>query len=139
MFKELDEFIQNNQDDIIVTGGITDEKINDLEESLGLEFRKEIREYLHQYGIIIGYGVEILGCGKNGESSLVKETERFRKFGLADEYIVIRNSDEWIYCLNNNDGIISSWDGTEKTHLIKTNSLEQYILDEMVEAKEEWD
>ena len=31
MFKELDEFIQNNQDDIIVTGGITDEKINDLE------------------------------------------------------------------------------------------------------------
>lgn len=139
MFKELDEFIQNNQDDIIVTGGITDEKINDLEESLGLEFRKEIREYLHQYGIIIGYGVEILGCGKNGESSLVKETERFRKFGLADEYIVIRNSDEWIYCLNNNDGIISSWDRTEKTHLTKTNSFEQYILDEMVEAKEEWD
>ena len=53
MLKELEEFIQNNQDDIIVTGGITDEKINDLEESLGLEFRKEIREYLHQYGIII--------------------------------------------------------------------------------------
>ena len=45
MLKELEEFIQNNQDDIIVTGGITDEKINDLEESLGLEFRKEIREY----------------------------------------------------------------------------------------------
>ena len=43
MLKELEEFIQNNQDDIIVTGGITDEKINDLEESLGLEFRKEIR------------------------------------------------------------------------------------------------
>ena len=103
MLKELEEFIQNNQDDIIVTGGITDEKINDLEESLGLEFRKEIREYLHQYGIIIGYGVEILGCGKNGESSLVKETERFRKLGLSDEYIVIRNSDEWIYCFNNND------------------------------------
>ena len=38
MLKELEEFIQNNQDDIIVTGGITDEKINDLEESLGLEF-----------------------------------------------------------------------------------------------------
>ena len=27
MLKELEEFIQNNQDDIIVTGGITDEKI----------------------------------------------------------------------------------------------------------------
>ena len=118
---------------------ITDEKINDLEESLGLEFRKEIREYLHQYGIIIGYGVEILGCGKNGESSLVKETERFRKLGLSDEYIVIRNSDEWIYCFNNNDGIISRWDRTEKTHLIKSNNFERYILDEMVDAKDEWD
>lgn len=139
MLKELEEFIQNNQDDIIVTGGITDEKINDLEESLGLEFRKEIREYLHQYGIIIGYGVEILGCGKNGESSLVKETEQFRKLGLSDEYIVIRNSDEWIYCFNNNDGIISSWYRTEKTHLIKSNNFEQYILDEMVDAKDEWD
>ena len=106
---------------------------------LGLEFRKEIREYLHQYGIIIGYGVEILGCGKNGESSLVKETERFRKLGLSDEYIVIRNSDEWIYCFNNNDGIISRWDRTEKTHLIKSNNFERYILDEMVDAKDEWD
>ena len=53
-----DEMCIRDRDDIIVTGGITDEKINDLEESLGLEFRKEIREYLHQYGIIIGYGVE---------------------------------------------------------------------------------
>ena len=33
MLKELEEFIQNYQDDIIVTGGITDEKINVLEES----------------------------------------------------------------------------------------------------------
>lgn len=139
MFKELDKFIQNNQDNIIVTGGIANEKIKDLEESLGLVFRREIRDYLHQYGIIIGYGVEILGCGKNGESSLVKETERFRKFGLSDEYIVIRNSDEWIYCLNNNDGKISSWDRIENTHLIKANSFEQYILDEMVEAKDGWD
>lgn len=139
MLKELEKFIQNNQEDIIVTGGITDEKINDLEGILRLEFRNEIRNYLYQYGIIIGYGVEILGCGKNGESSLVKETERFRKLGLTEEYIVIRNSDEWIYCLNNNDGIVSSWDRTEKKHLIKSNSFEQYILDELAEAKDDWD
>ena len=41
--------------------------------------------------------------------------------------------------VNNNDGIISSWDRTEKTHLIKSNNFEQYILDEMVDAKDEWD
>ena len=139
MFKELDKFIKKNQSNIIVTGGVTDEEINSLEKRLELEFREEIREYLHQYGIIIGYGVEILGCGKNGESTLVRETERFRKLGLSDEYIVIRNADEWIYCLNNNDGIVSSWDRKEKNHLIKSDNFEQYILDEMVDAKEEWD
>lgn len=139
MLKDLEEFIQNNQEDIIVTGGITDEAISDMEKILGLEFSTEIRTYLYQYGIIIGYGVEILGGGKNGESSLVRETKRFREFGLSEEYIVIRNSDEWIYCLNNNSGIVSSWDRIEKTHSTKANTFEQYILDELIEAKEEWD
>ena len=87
----------------------------------------------------MGYGVEMLGCGKNGESSLIRDTQRFRKVGLEEEYIVIRNVDEWIYCFNNNDGKISSWDRIERNHLIKTNSFEQYILNELVEAKEEWD
>ena len=41
--------------------------------------------------------------------------------------------------VNNNDGIISRWDRTEKTHLIKSNNFERYILDEMVDAKDEWD
>ena len=139
MFKDLEEFIKNNQDDIIVTGGIKAEEINILEKNLGLEFRKEMRDYLYQYGIVMGYGVEFLGCGKNGESSLVRETQRFRNFGLSEEYIVIRNVDEWIYCLNNIDGKISSWDRIEKEHLIKKDSFEQYILDELIDAKEEWD
>ena len=52
---------------------------------------------------------------------------------------IIRNADEWIYCLNNNDGIVSSWDRNEQNHLIKSDNFEQYILDEMVDAKEEWD
>lgn len=139
MLKNLTEFIQCNQDDIIVTGGVAEEKINVLEDMLGLKFRSEIKTFLHQYGIIMGYGVEILGCGKNGESSLVRETLRFREFGLSEEYLVIRNSDEWIYCLNNNDGKISSWDRIEKRHLIKANSFECYILDELIDAKDEWD
>lgn len=139
MLKELDKFIQSNKENIIVTGGVEEETINNLEESLGLKFKEELRYYLHQYGIIIGYGVEILGCGKSGESSLVKETERFREFGLSKEYIVIRNSDEWIYCFNNDDGIISSWDRMDKSHLIKADNFENYILGELVDAKDEWE
>lgn len=47
--------------------------------------------------------------------------------------------DEWIYCLNNKNGKISSWDRNEKKHLLKGDSLEKYILDELMDAKEEWD
>ena len=86
----------------------------------------------------MGYGVEMLGCGNSGESSLVKETQRFRKYGLSKEYIVIRNVDEWIYCFNNHNGEVSSWDRIEKSHLIKGDDLEKYILNELMEAKEEW-
>ena len=52
MFENLQEFISNNQDDIIITGGISKEKVHVLEEILGLKFRSEIRDYLYLYGII---------------------------------------------------------------------------------------
>ena len=139
MFEHLDEFIQNNRDDIIITGGITEEKIHILEDILDLELNKEIKTFLSRYGIIIGYGIEILGCGKADESSLVRETQRFRKYGLEKEYIVIRNADEWIYCLNNDDGKVSSWDRIDKKHLLKEDSFERYILNELIDAKVEWD
>lgn len=139
MFEYLDEFIQDNEDGIIIMGGITEDRIHVLEDKLELELHKEIKEFLLRYGIIMGYGVEILGCGKGRESSLVRETQRFREFGLEKEYVVIRNVDEWIYCLNNKNGKISSWDRNEKKHLLKGDSLEKYILDELMDAKEEWD
>lgn len=41
MFENLQEFISNNQDDIIITGGISKEKVHVLEEILGLKFRSE--------------------------------------------------------------------------------------------------
>lgn len=139
MLKDLEDFIRENQEDIWVTGGISEKEIEELEKELKLVFRKEIRNYLSQYGIIIGYGVEVLGCGKNNVSSLVKETKHYREYGLSDEFIVIRNVGEWIYCLNNYNGEVSSWDRIEKKHLIKNSSFDAYILSEMVDAKEDWD
>ena len=80
MFEQLEVFIKDNRNGIIVTGGITEEKIHILENNLELKFNKDIKAFLSRYGVIIGYGIEILGCGKNGESSLVRETQRFRKY-----------------------------------------------------------
>ena len=75
--------------------------------------------------------------------------EEFSEITIDTKNIQVQNSDELAalyqtylsedYCINNNDGIVSSWDRTEKTHMIKENSFEQYILDEMIDAKDEWD
>lgn len=69
MLDDLDKFIRDNQSEIFVKGGISEKEVEDLEKELNLKFRTEIKDYLLQYGIIIGYGVEILGCGNNGISS----------------------------------------------------------------------
>lgn len=37
MFEYLDEFIQDNEDDIIITGGITEDRIHVLEDKLELD------------------------------------------------------------------------------------------------------
>lgn len=139
MLNDLEKFIHDNQSEIFVTGGISEKEVEDLEKKLNIKFRTEIKDYLLKYGIIIGYGIEILGCGNNGISSLVRETKRFKEYGLDNDFIVIRNSDEWIYCFNNNDGTITSWDRNEKNHIKKSDSLYAYILSELLEAKEVWE
>ena len=134
----LDGFIEENKEEMFTIGGVSDEQIFEMEQDLGLELRNEIRFYLSRYGLIMGYGVEILGGGKDGTSSMVEETVRFRKKGLANEYVVIRNVDEWIYCINNNTGVISSWDQFDKIHLSVGNNFEDYILGELIIAKDDW-
>ena len=137
--KEIDMFLEKNAEDIVVTGGISDDKIGDIEESLHLVICKDIKDFLSNYGMILGYGVEILGCGKNGISSLVTQTKRFRGYGLPDNFLVIRNADEWIYCLDNNTGVVSSWDRNDQKFIKCSDSLEKYILAELEEAKPDWD
>lgn len=134
----LEKFINENQDEMFFTGGITDDQIHHLEQELDLKFHKDMYNFLCKYGLLMGYGIEILGCGKNGISSMVKETKRYREFGLDKEFLVIRNSDEWIYCMNNNTGAISLWYRSKKNHNYKSAHLWDFILQELIEAKDEW-
>lgn len=89
MFEQLDRFIKENSEEILITGGWDDNKISELEKELNISFREEIKEFIKKYGVLIGYGVEIAVCGKNGGSYTVDATLRFRKLGLDDKYLVI--------------------------------------------------
>lgn len=138
MNKELKVFLEDNAEDIIITGGVDSESISVVENALGMELNDSYKEYLQDYGIILGFGVELTGCGKSGNSTVVKETLRNRKYGLGKEYIVIRNADEWVYCLHNTSGEISSWDRTSREHRLVSGSFYEYILEELTEAMEDW-
>lgn len=82
MFEDLDKFIAENPEEVLVTGGWTDDKVSELEKQLGIAFREEIKIFIRKYGVLMGYGVEIAACGRNGYSRFVEATLRFRKNGL---------------------------------------------------------
>ena len=95
MFEDLDKFIAENLEEVLVTGGWTDDKVSELEKQLSISFREEIKIFIQKYGVLIGDGVEIAACGRNGYSWFVEDTLRFRKNGLEKKYIVIEGDANW--------------------------------------------
>lgn len=139
MENALNEFIYNNLDEIFVSGGASIKEIELIEETLNVKLENEYKSYLMRYGMIMGFGVEILGFGKNGNFPMVEQTLRFRKMGLEDCYIVIRDVGEYIFCLNVDTGYISNWDAIDPSHVIVSDSFYKYVVKELVEAKEDWE
>lgn len=143
MCKEIHEFISQNQDYVNFTGGIDENKIRDIEEILKVRFPDSYKCFLRKYGYGAAYGREILGCGKGEVPSVIAETLRFRKLGLPNQYVVIENCDEWIYCLdtaNIKEGEcpVISWDRNEGFDSIEGENFNSFILSIFNEAKEDW-
>lgn len=139
MFEKLDKFIDDNSEEIMVTGGWDDSKILELEAKLGLNFSEEIKEFIRKYGLLMGYGVEIALCGKNGGSYSVEATLAFRKDGhLEEKYIVIEGDSELAYCFDNTTGKIVNWGLDNMELYLVSEDLESFILEQLQEAKEDW-
>ena len=138
MFEDLDKFIAENPEEVLVTGGWTDDKISELEKQLSIAFREEVKIFIRKYGVLIGYGVEIVACGRNGHSRLVEDTLRFRKNGLEKKYIVIEGGGELAYCLNNETGEIVNWGLDNLEVYPEAESLESFVLAQFKEGKMNW-
>ena len=143
MYSELDKFILENTEDVNFIGGVEENKIKDIEVKLNVNLPESYKNFLRKYGYGAAYGREVLGCGKSEVPSVVAETLRFRKLGLPEEYVVIQNCDEWIYCLDtgnmkNEECPVISWDRNEGFDSIEGKDFNSFILEQFNEAKEDW-
>ena len=138
MFEKLDRFIKDNSEEILITGGWGEDKISELEQKLNVSFWEELKIFIRRYGLLMGYGVEIAVCGKNGGSRMVEATQNFRKAGLDERYLVIEGDGELAYCLDNESGKIVNW-GLDNLEVYPVaDNLESFILDDLEEAKDNW-
>ena len=135
MFSDLDKFLTENQD-VLITGGVEDEKVNEIEKDLGVTLHPSMKMFLKKYGFLMGYGLEVNGCGRNGESQLVADTLRYRNFGLKERFIVVTDEGEFCYCIDNNSGEILVWYRDNTSYRITNKSLEEYILEELKDGKD---
>lgn len=138
MFEKLKKFLEDDEECFVI-GGIDETRIDEIERSLEIVFPQIYESFLNKFGLLIGYGVDILGCGKGAEASVVRETKRYRSLGLPDNFIVIQNVDEWVYCLDSTTGEVVSWDRDDKQFKLICNNFEEYLCSILLEAKKNWD
>ncbi|ETB70618.1 hypothetical protein A943_13985, partial [Bacillus sp. CPSM8] len=63
-YSQVEQFIKENAEDDDFTGGISIEKINEIQENLNVKLPESYKWFLKNYGSGGIYGVDILGHGK---------------------------------------------------------------------------
>lgn len=107
----------------------SDQDIKKAEQELGFAIPESYLWFLKQYGHG-GFFFEFLGYGFNGNALFVQETLNERKKGLPANLLVIENCDEYVKCINIDNGNIVSWSHYDNDGVIvKYASFEEYFID----------
>lgn len=108
--KEIVQLIEKIPD-FFYTRGASEEQILQAEKELGVSFPESYKWFLRKYGTTLS----IYGIGLDGITSLVKYTQNYREQGLPKSFVVIKDVDEWVYCLDtgsmeNGECPVKDWD-----------------------------
>ena len=142
-YSEVEQFIKENAEDDDFTGGISIEKINDIQENLNVKLPESYKWFLKNYGSGGIYGVDILGHGK--VSRVVTVTEDYRDhYGLIDGIVVIEYVDEFSYCLDTNkmeggECPVILWENQEDYGRTVADNFLYFFMEELEESKENWE
>ncbi|WPC43877.1 SMI1/KNR4 family protein [Clostridium sp. JS66] len=126
------------------TGGVDNSRVLQIETILKVDLPESYKWFLQNYGHILIMGIEIYGVSKGEIPSCIKATERYRKFGLPLQFVVIESSDEWIYCLDTSDikdgeCTIVDWDRREGVGSQEYKNFYEFFYERLKDACENWD
>lgn len=110
--------------------------VKKAEEKLNLKLPAQYKDFLENFGHGGIGGLEILGVGNNNRLVFVETTLKYREYGLPVNMIAIENCDEWLYCVNANDGKIVMWTNDCKEVNTAYNDFDEYLEDRIQDALE---
>lgn len=126
------------QDAFLLTNP-SDGEIKRAEQELGFEIPESYLWFLKKYGHG-GFSFELLGYGITGNPLFVRETLKQREKGLPANLMVIENCDEYVVCINTDNGNIVSWSSYDKDGMIeKQTCFEDYFIDCIENAIDNYD
>lgn len=138
--EKIMELINKGLQDNDFSGPAERSKMSFIERTLRVTLPGSYQWFLQRYGHGGIGGLEILGVNKSGEPVCISETERFRKLGLPQTYVVIENCDEWVSCLDTSkitgdECPIVDWDRKGNSEMVY-NSFESYLCERLEAALE---
>ena len=136
MNKQIKKLISTYEKDKSYTKmPLTDEIAATVKAELGVTLPQQYQDYLNKYSHGGIAGVLILGIGLTGRAIFLDVTKMYRKEGLPENFVVIENCDEWLYCLNCDTGEVYYWDWFGNTRK-EFDSFDEFLLSEYQEAIE---
>lgn len=143
--KFLYNFIKENYIDALFLGGIEEKDIYSMEKELNVKFPNSYKWFLKNFGQGGIYGINILGSSNGIFTNVIKETKRNRKYyKLKNEYVVIENCDEYVYCLDtnnmaNNECPVVFFEKVTGIIEPRNENFLQFLFERILDAKEDYD
>lgn len=143
-YTKLQEFIKKYGDDDDFTGGVSEEKVSEIENKLQVTLPKSYKWFLRNYGSGGIFGIDIQGYDYDG-ASVVELTKNYREFyKLIDGIVVIEDIDEFSYCLDTNkmkeeECPVIMWDNLEGYGRKLADNFLEYFNQRLETAKQNWE
>ncbi|MFJ5794342.1 SMI1/KNR4 family protein [Bacillus atrophaeus] len=142
-YSRVKKFFDENKKYSILTGGVTDKQIKEIEEDLRVTLPDSYKWFLTEYGSGGALGTMILGYDSHG-AEVVEQTKEYRTFyDLIPGLVVIEYIDEFSYCLDTNKMVdgecpVILWDNQDGYGKTVGHNFLEFLIKELEESKEDW-